>query len=383
MSGIMLFDNALAWLAEPLPSDVRQSLSRLALAEDVRRIAVMPDVHLSDDVCVGVALATTGTIYPAAIGSDIGCGMLAIGLDADAELLGSEQNAAQLLEDLYRTIPSLKHRQATAPPALSESLRDLPLSDGKLEKLANRDGRLQMGTLGRGNHFLEFQADQQNRMWLMLHSGSRGMGQAITAHHLRKANAPKSHGRLLSFEADSRLGRDYLIDVAWGVRYAEENRLAMLNAVADVVRSRFVVEVLRETLIDANHNHVRQEVQGGETFWIHRKGALPAALEEKGVIPGSMGACSFHVSGRGSAEALWSSSHGAGRRLSRTEAAARISTRQFERELQGVWYDYRLAARLRDEAPSAYKDIRAVMKAQRQLTRIDRELRPLLSYKGT
>lgn len=208
------------------------------------------------------------------------------------------------------------------------------------------------------------------------------MGQAITAHHLRRANSQELQARLLSFDANSPQGRDYLIDVAWGVRYAEENRLAMLSAVAEVMHSRFGVEVLRDTLIHANHNHVRQEEHRGESLWVHRKGALPAAFEEKGVVPGSMGTASFHVTGCGCAEALCSSSHGAGRRLSRTEAAKQISLRQFERELQNVWHDNRITERLRDEAPSAYKDIRAVMKAQRELTRIDRELRPLLSYKG-
>ena len=382
MSGTKLFANVLGWLAEPLPGNVRHSLERLSEADDVRHVAVMPDVHLSGEVCVGVALATSQVIYPAAVGADIGCGMLAIGFDADAEVVRDERNAARLFRELSSKVPSLKHRRDTAPGDLPACLEQLPLSDGSLRKLAGRDGRVQLGTLGRGNHFLEFQADERDRLWLMLHSGSRGMGQGITAHHLRRAVRPSRNERFVYFHADSPEGEAYLMDVTWGVRYAEENRLAMLRSVAEIMRSRLGVEMLPATLIHANHNHVRREEHFGESLWVHRKGSLPALEGEWGVIPGSMGTRSFHVTGRGCAEGLCSSSHGAGRRMSRTEAVGKISARQFERELHGVWFDPRHADQLRDEAPSAYKDIRAVMKAQRDLTRIERELRPILSYKG-
>ncbi|HEY1785940.1 MAG TPA: RtcB family protein [Pirellulales bacterium] len=371
-----------SWLTQPLAPDVAQSIERLCRADDVRHVAVMPDVHLANQVCVGVAVATERLIYPAAVGSDIGCGMAAIGFEADAGLLADEHSAARVVAAMCRLIPSIKHSRAAVPLILPSTLGDVALTDARLEKLKDRDGRFQFGTLGRGNHFVELQADEHDRLWLMVHSGSRGIGQAITAHHLKKADRQQARDQLVSFDANSPAGRAYLADVNWAIDYARQNRLAMVAAVERLLAELFDVAVNRETLIDANHNHVRQEMQHGQPFWVHRKGALSAAADEPGVIPGSMGSASFHVVGRGAEEALCSSSHGAGRELSRGEASKRINVRRLEQEMQGVWFDHRHATRLRDEAPSAYKDILAVMRAQRELTKIVRQLRPLLSYKG-
>ena len=220
-----------SWLAGPLPPDVAQSVERLARAEDVRHVAVMPDVHLASDVCVGVAMATQRLIYPAAVGSDIGCGMAAIGFDADAGMLADERAAARVLAGMCRLIPSLKHPRASVPERLPDGVRNMSLSDPRLEKLKDRDGRFQFGTLGRGNHFVELQADEQDRLWLMVHSGSRGIGQAITAHHLRRAEAGGARDRLASIGAQSPEGAAYLNDVAWAIAYADGNRLAIVAAV--------------------------------------------------------------------------------------------------------------------------------------------------------
>lgn len=369
------------WLTEPLPDDVAQSLERLARADDVRHIAVMPDVHLSGEVCVGVAVATESLIYPAAVGSDIGCGMAAIQFAADADLLRNEKAAGQLLHGLYRAIPSLKHAQATAPRALPDELAARPLSAPRLEKVKQRDGLWQYGTLGRGNHFLEFQADDEDRLWLMIHSGSRAMGQAISGHHF-KFSSPAPAKRLLGLDASTAEGAAYLADHDWAIEYAAQNRLRMVERIAECLERLFQVAALPDTLIHCNHNHVRRETHGGQTYWVHRKGALSAALDEPGLIPGSMGTASFHVAGRGLADALGSSSHGAGRAMARGVASRSISVGRLQREMRGVWFDQRISPRLRDEAPSAYKDIHGVMRAQRDLTCVVRQLRPLLSYKG-
>jgi tRNA-splicing ligase RtcB (3'-phosphate/5'-hydroxy nucleic acid ligase) len=371
------------WLAEPMPAEVQSSLERLARAEDAEHIAVLPDVHLADDVCVGVAIATNRLLYPAAVGGDIGCGMAAIRFDAQADLLASEQAAAVLLAGLIRAVPSLKHRAQTAPAELPACLRDGPLSHPQLEKLKSREGRLQLGTLGRGNHFLEFQADEQERLWLMVHSGSRSMGQAITAHHVAAGGGRRGQHDLVALDAESIQGQAYLGDVAWAIQYAQENRLAIVAAMSRLMQSLFGVTSNAESLIQCHHNHVRREAHFGKTWWVHRKGALSANVDEPGLIPGSMGTASYHVVGRGHPPALCSSSHGAGRSMSRRDAFKRITRRQFERELKGVWFDHRRIDALRDEAPSAYKDIAAVLRAQRDLTRIERRLRPILSYKGT
>ena len=368
------------WLSEPLGPDVATSLRRLSQAEDVQRIAVMPDVHLAGDVCVGTVLATRRLLYPAAVGSDIGCGMAAIGFDARADVLASESAAATVLADLYQYVPVNRHHRKTQPETLPEDLIGSPLSCPRLEAEKQRDARVQFGSLGRGNHFLEFQADQSGRLWLMVHSGSRGIGQLISSLHTSKCKTP-SNG-LAFLEAESEAGAEYINDVERASRYAELNRLAMLNAAVGILRRRFGVDAVQETLVQSNHNHVRRERHGDQQFLVHRKGAQSAHEGEPGIIPGSMGTASFHVTGRGNIESLCSSSHGAGRRLSRTEAKKSVTSKSLHQQMRSVWFDHNIASGLRDEAPSAYRDIHTVMRAQSDLTRIERELRPVLNYKG-
>jgi tRNA-splicing ligase RtcB len=364
-----------------MPREVAGALERLARCADVRHVAVMPDVHLSQDVCVGTVVATSNLLYPSAVGGDIGCGMAALGFEAVAEeVLDEESAAAKLLAELYRRVPANRQGVARAlPPALAER----PLSDPRLEVIKRRDARVQLGTLGRGNHFLEFQADEEGRLWVMLHTGSRGVGQAIRDHHLELAGrASEQSSALIAVAADTPAGAAYLADMAWAEDYARANREAILGAVVDVMRELFRVEAAPGSRVDCHHNFVRRERHLGEWLWVHRKGAVPAAVGEAGIIPGSMGSASFHVEGRGCDEALCSSAHGAGRAMSREAARRAIPVRELERQMRGVWFDHRRAALLRDEAPGAYKDVHAVMRAQRELTKVVRTLRPVLSYKG-
>lgn len=345
----------------------------------MRRIAIMPDVHLSADVCVGTVVATSRTLYPNAVGGDIGCGVAALAFDSDAAVLRDERAAAKVLAGLYRAIPVVRQGRRSAG-CLPAALETRPLSAPPLEALKRREGALQVGTLGRGNHFVELQADDSGRLWLMLHSGSRGLGQAIRDHHLSRCTT--GHSGLRFLDADSPEGDAYLRDLAWALEYAEASRLAMVAAVCEVIERTLGVGADEASYLTCNHNHVRREVHDGETLWVHRKGAMSARAGEPGVIPGSMGTRSFHVEGRGSAEALTSSAHGAGRRLSRTDARRTLSAKDVTRELRGVWFDHRLTGGLREEAPSAYKDVDAVLQAQRELVRIVRRLRPVLCFKG-
>jgi tRNA-splicing ligase RtcB len=271
--------------------------------------------------------------------------------------------------------------RAALPERLPAALADAPLTSAWLEKLKSRDGLFQLGTLGRGNHFVELQSDTESRLWLMVHSGSRGMGQAITAEHVARAKTTATWPPFV--EAAGASGQAYLSDMAWALEYAAENRLAMVRAVATILYELFSVTADATTLIHSHHNHVRRETHFGGELWVHRKGALPASEDDPGVIPGSMGSRSYHVTGRGEAASLRSSSHGAGRSRARHVARRDISRRDLEREMTGVRFDHRRADALRDEAPSAYKDIGRVMRAQRDLTRIVRELRPILVFKGT
>ena len=376
MTNPVLGSNVGLWLAEPLPREVVAPLQRLAATDDVVRVAVMPDVHLAEDVCIGTIVATRSRLFPAAVGGDIGCGMAAIRLHSEATALADERTAATILAGLYRLVPTVKHDVATLPEVLSAGA----LGHASLEKLKERDGRLEFATLGRGNHFIEFQADDDGALWLMLHSGSRAMGQAIRDHHLRSTEMNSTGLRYL--DADREQGRAYLSDLQWALTYADLSRRAMVEVIARFVEERFQWVPDWSTYLACNHNHVRREEHDGESLWVHRKGAISARAGEPGIVPGSMGTESFHVEGRGVGASLASTLHGAGRTMSRTDARRRISVRTFEREVEGVWYDHRLAARLRDESPSAYKDIRGVMRAQQELTRVLRRLRPVLSYKG-
>ena len=365
------------WLAEPPPADVQRALERLARTDDVRAVAVMPDVHLAREVCVGVALATTRTLIPAAVGGDIGCGMAALAFDASADVLSTARAAERVFDGLYERVPIVRHRRRSAP-SMPQALTSPRLSTDALEAKKGREAHLQFGTLGRGNHFIEFQADvADERLWLMLHSGSRGMGQAIRAAHERGADADLS-----MIDADSDSGRAYLADVGWALTYAAENREHMLHEVRSLMYSLFRIEADETTVLSCHHNFVRREVHDGIPLWVHRKGAISARLGEAGIIPGSMGAPSFHVEGRGCAPSLCSSSHGAGRRLSRAAARRRLTARQLDTSMEGIWFDHRIANRLLEEAPAAYKDVGAVMRAQRDLTKVTRRLRPLLAFKG-
>jgi tRNA-splicing ligase RtcB len=364
------------WLAGPLPKDVEAALLKTRKLPDVAYVAMMPDVHLAREVCVGTVLATNDTVYPAAVGGDIGCGIAAVAFDCGADVLAGEAAAGRMLAMLREAVPVNRHRGARDLP---HELDAVALSHPRLEAVKRRDARVQFGTLGRGNHFLEFQSDEEGRLWLMVHSGSRAAGQAVRDHHLGPARGNVSAGRAAVGLVDARA---YVTDAEWARAYADANRRAVVDAAAGVVAELFGARRLDETFVTCDHNHVRRETHFGRELWVHRKGAASARLGEPGIIPGSMGTASYLVEGRGNADSLCSSSHGAGRAMSRDEARRRVSTRELGRQLRGVWYDPRAAPALREEAPAAYKDIAAVMRAQRDLVRVVRKLAPVLSYKG-
>ena len=367
------------WLAAPMNHDVSEAIDRLRRAPDVQQIAVMPDVHLAADVCIGLVVATSHLIYPQAVGGDIGCGMLAVGLDLEAAAFDVPRGAGQVLADIGRAVPARRRNRNAIIPQPADLAGDT-LSHNGPDSVRRTEGAIEFATLGSGNHFIEIQADQNGRLWLMVHSGSRALGQAIHAHHLERAQPVDTRLRVLDAESDA--GAEYLRDASCARRFANASRRAMAEEVGRVLSKRLGAHVCWETVITSDHNHVSLEHHGGCDLWVHRKGAMSARTGESGVLPGSMGTLSFHVEGRGNEEALCSSAHGAGRALSRTAARGKVTERELRRQMQGVWYDARLAARLCDEAPSAYKDIRSVLKAQKELVKVTRTLRPVLNYKG-
>jgi tRNA-splicing ligase RtcB (3'-phosphate/5'-hydroxy nucleic acid ligase) len=381
---VMMSDPSLvpiqAWLIAPMNHDVSEAIERLRRAPDVQQIAVMPDVHLAADVCVGVVVATSHLIYPQAVGGDIGCGMLAVAFDVEAAAIQDPGIAGRVLGGLGRAVPARRRNRREAIAAPSEVTK-ATLSHPSLEAVRRNEGLIEFATLGSGNHFIELQSDDEGRLWLMIHSGSRGIGPAIRDHHL--AQGEDVGGGLRALDATGDQGAKYLSDAVQARRFADASRRAMAEQVGTVMEAVVGARLSWETVITTDHNHVSRECHGEREYWVHRKGAMPAGLGQAGVLPGSMGSASFHVKGRGHEAALCSSAHGAGRALSRTAARAKVTDREFRRQMQGVWYDYRLSDKLRDEAPAAYKDIKAVLRAQRDLVKVTRVLRPVLNYKGT
>lgn len=242
-------------------------------------------------------------------------------------------------------------------------------------------GAVEFATLGSGNHFVELQADESERLWLMVHSGSRALGPAIRDHHM--VHAEPVGGGLKCLRLSSGTGAAYLHDADWARRFAAANRRQIALLVEEALFGADSGRLQWSEAIATDHNHVEHESHGTGRFWVHRKGAMPAWPDQAGVLPGSMGSLSYHVMGRGCPGALCSSAHGAGRILSRTQARRSITSRELQQQMGDVWYDWRQSDRLRDEAPGAYKDIRAVVRAQRELVKVIRVLRPVLNYKGT
>lgn len=369
-----------AWLSEPLPKDVEHALNRLCRSEDVQYVAIMPDVHLAEDVCIGTVVATTHVLYPNAIGGDIGCGVSSVRINGDVTLLSDERMAAKLLHGLGRLVPAIRQRGAAEVPRLPDSIHELSLSDPRLERLKTREGSTQLGSLGRGNHFLELQKDEEEKLWLTVHSGSRIMGQSIRDHHMKEALPATTGFRYI--EALSVQGNAYRQDMTWALAYAEGNRRHIIQTTVGLIEDVLGVTADWATYLSCVHNHVQWEHHFDTQWWVHRKGAIMAQAGVVGIIPGSMGTASYHVEGRGHAASLCSSSHGAGRVMSRGEAHRTIRIEQFKREMRGIWFDQRCLSKLRDEAPSVYKDITHVMRAQRELTKIIRVLKPVLNYKA-
>jgi len=364
------------WVSHKLDAKVQRALQRLATARDVAAVAVMPDVHLAGEVCNGVVVATESLVYPQCIGGDIGCGYLSVELEVpdDVLVLGDELFAA-IWSGLRRAVPLNKHVDRSGFETGQE------LWSSTLEKSAGREGRLQLGTLGRGNHFVELQRDERGIFSLLIHSGSRAMGPLISAWHLRDAEVDQGSG-LKFIDTQTDVGHAFLNDLEWARQYAATNRLEMLAAIEKEVCLTLGIKVDRETMIHLDHNHVQQEVHQGRQLWVHRKGAQVLSQDQISVIPGSMGTTTYVVEGRANCAAMNSCSHGAGRLMSRKEAAQRLSVKTLRQELGKVWYNQRRVKTLLDEAPSAYKDIRKVMKAQKELVRIVGRREPVLNYKG-
>ena len=376
------------------PGALQQLRNMAALPFVHRHIAVMPDVHVGIGATVGSVIPTRGAIVPAAVGVDIGCGMNAVRLSLNAAQL--PDNPKLLRNAIEKAVPVGfdQHPRETVKASTLKTMdagieRIVAKHPGLLKML--RQFRLtwtrQLGTLGGGNHFIEVCLDEQEAVWIMLHSGSRGIGNCIGRYfiELAKKDLNRQYGHLpdkdLSYlvEGTSHF-EDYLEALGWAQDYAMRNRREMMRLVTEALKPVLPPFALTQEAINCHHNYVSRETHDGEDVYVTRKGAIRAGEGELGIIPGSMGAKSFIVRGKGNAESFCSCSHGAGRRLSRMAAKQRYSTQDMVEQTQGI--ECRKDKGVVDEIPAAYKDIDAVMDHQRDLVEVVHTLRQIVCVKG-
>ncbi|MFI8521315.1 RtcB family protein [Streptomyces sp. NPDC085481] len=370
-----------------------QQLQNVATLPWIQGLAVMPDVHYGKGATVGSVIAMRGAVCPAAVGVDIGCGMSAVKTSLTANDLPGD--LSRLRSKIEQAIPVGRgmHRDAVDPGRLFQ----FPTSgwgdfwsrfDSVADPVKFRRERAekQMGTLGSGNHFCEVCIDDQGSVWLMLHSGSRNIGKELAEYHIGEAQKlPHNQGLvdrdLAVFVADTPPMAAYRNDLFWAQEYAKYNRAIMMALFQEVVRREFrKAKVTFDPVISCHHNYVAEERYEGMDLLVTRKGAIRAGSGEFGIIPGSMGTGSYIVKGLGNQASFNSASHGAGRRMSRSAAKRRFSTRDLEEQTRGV--ECRKDSGVVDEIPGAYKPIEQVMEQQRDLVEVVAKLKQVICVKG-
>ncbi len=388
-------------LGVPFEDEARQQLKNIASLPFIHKwVAAMPDVHLGKGATIGSVIPTRGAVIPAAVGVDIGCGMMAVKTDLTASDL--PDNLAAMRSAIEAAVPhgrapnrSKRDKGAWGelPDAvaqawnhqLADRFKVLTDKHAVLEKTNNVH---HLGTLGTGNHFIEVCLDEHQAVWIMLHSGSRGVGNRIGTHFIEMAK--KDMQRMFINLPDKELAylaegtesfNDYIEAVGWAQDYARINRQIMMQNTLHAVASVLGRPVLGELqAVNCHHNYVSREHHYGEDVLLTRKGAVSAKAGELGIIPGSMGARSYIVRGLGNAESFCTCSHGAGRVMSRTQAKKQVSLEEHAQATQGV--ECRKDADVVDETPSAYKNIEAVMAAQDDLVEIVHTLKQVVCVKG-
>jgi tRNA-splicing ligase RtcB len=384
----------------PVESEARQQLINTAKMPFIfKHLAVMPDVHLGKGSTIGSVIPTVGAIIPAAVGVDIGCGMIAARTSLTAADL--PDNLHGLRTAIEKAVPhgrtlsrgrrdegAWNHVPQQADQAWAALNPRFKAITDKYPKLASTNNRQHLGTLGTGNHFIEVCLDEANCVWFMLHSGSRGVGNAIGTLFIQLAQADmRQHianlpdRDLAYFKEGSRHFDDYVEAVGWAQDFARQNRALMMQSVIQAARQviRKPFEVALEA-VNCHHNYVQKERHFGEDILVTRKGAVSAKKGELGIIPGSMGAKSFIVRGLGNEQSFCSCSHGAGRTMSRTKAKNTFTVADQIRATAHV--ECRKDAAVIDEIPMAYKDIDKVMYAQRDLVEVLHTLRQVVCVKG-
>jgi len=380
-------DKLISWASEIDDDTIAQAekTARLPIVEG--HVALMADAHLGIGATVGSVIPTRGAVIPAAVGVDIGCGMVAAELDVTESEL--PDTLEPLLARIEQVIPAGvgKGHDTAADNAARWLAAHTPATDLSADR-ADKAAK-QFGTLGSGNHFFELCVDERSRVWVVLHSGSRGIGNQLASMHIDRARRLAAQlelaledRNLAYFVQGTPEFEAYITDMLWAQDYARANRDQMMdNAMREVFA---FLGTGRETRrINCHHNFTQRETHAGVELWITRKGAIKAGPDDLGVIPGSMGTRSYIVRGKGNPASWMSCSHGAGRRHSRTQAKKLFTVDDLAGLMQGkVWLADRATA-LVDEIPSAYKDIDQVMADQTDLVEVQHTLRQVLNYKGT
>ncbi len=377
---------------EPAALEQLRNISRLPWFHGV---AVMPDVHLGKGATVGSVIAMRDAVSPAAVGVDIGCGMTAVRTSLTTEDLPDDLKALRL--DIEAALPVGFSAHDGTAPALESDAGLGRAADGLFERWETLHPKVQrlrakalsqVGTLGGGNHFCEVTADEDGTVWLMLHSGSRNIGNVLASEHIEAAkglshNAALPDRDLAGFLAGSPQMTAYLTDLYWAQEYALLNRTVMMEILKGVVREHFSHIEFAET-VSCHHNYVSEETYDGVDVIVTRKGAIRAGSGELGLIPGSMGTGSYVVRGLGNPLAYCSASHGAGRRMSRNAARRTFTVADLASQTAGV--ECRKDRGVLDEIPGAYKDLQSVIRAQTSgpepLVEVVARLETLLCVKG-
>jgi tRNA-splicing ligase RtcB (3'-phosphate/5'-hydroxy nucleic acid ligase) len=353
-------------------------------------LALMPDAHLGKGATVGSVIPTMGAIIPAAVGVDIGCGMHAVRVPLTLGDVRRRGGLGKLRELIERRIPvsAGRHNKRINGAAIRERITELENLDGadSAEAVAG-NWRLQLGSLGSGNHFIEVSLDEQDRVWLFLHSGSRGVGNKLATRHIAVAQQQCARRRIslpdrdLAYLVEGEPEFDtYIRDLRWAQHFALLNRREMMHRVVESVRDWYGEQVAELDAVQCHHNYTAREQHYGKDVWLSRKGAIDAHDGVPGLIPGSMGTRSYVVVGRGNAQALHSSPHGAGREYSRSAARKRFTRAELDAAMHGI--EWRHTDAFLDEIPAAYKPIDQVMRDAADLVEIRHTLRQIVNVKG-
>ncbi|MEO6461893.1 MAG: RtcB family protein [Candidatus Eisenbacteria bacterium] len=382
-------DRIASWMEpgaiEPAALAQLERTSRLPFVE--RHVAVMPDCHLGIGATVGSVIATDGAIVPAAVGVDIGCGMIAVKTNLAATEL--PDSLAALRQGIERAIPTGigdKGRNRRLTPGARARIEALGGSAARRYTQVDSAWPQQLGSLGGGNHFIEVSLDDGDRVWLVLHSGSRGIGNRLATRHIQAAkklmqaqDVRLEDPDLASLQEETPQFDAYMRDLHWAQEFARHNRDEMMDRLVLALREE-VPHAEEVDRINCHHNFTQREEHFGRPLWITRKGAIQMKRGQRGVIPGSMGTRSYIVSGLGNAESFESAPHGAGRRMSRGEARRRFNMEDLEKSMSGI--ESRLRPSIIDEHPGSYKDIDEVMERSKDLVQIEHVLRQVLNVKG-